>query len=122
KSGEADAIDINASGVITGTYEHGNSDRGFVRAADGTFTIFDPSGSVDTEPRAINASGDIIGTYDTADKVTHGFLRKADGSIQTTDDRAAISATPPVSINDAGVITGCFKDASKNAHGFIRTP
>src|SRR5690242_18083295 len=36
------------NGVITGNYYDGSEYHGFMRAADGTITTFDPNGSIDT--------------------------------------------------------------------------
>jgi probable HAF family extracellular repeat protein len=94
-----------------------------VRASDGTITAFDPKHSVDTEVYDINAHGVIVGTFDTADDVTHGFIRKPGGSIMRFDSPDAVYATTPRSINKSGVITGTYADTGRTAqHGFIRTP
>jgi probable HAF family extracellular repeat protein len=90
-----------------------------VRDADGTIVPFDPKNSKETDPYAINASGTIVGIYQTGDHVDHGFLRKPGGSIKTLDDPGAVSTTP-TSINDKGVVIGYFKDADGLTHGFIR--
>jgi len=46
-----------------------------VRAPDGTFTSFDPSGSVFTDPAGVNAMGKIMGFYADVNSVYHGFER-----------------------------------------------
>jgi hypothetical protein len=43
-------------------------------AAQGTCTTIDVPGAVRTVANAINPRGDIVGRYDTADGVAHGFL------------------------------------------------
>jgi hypothetical protein len=50
--------------------------HGFIRAADGTFTPFDPEGSVYTDIRAINNKGAIAGTYATQDGQAFDFAGK----------------------------------------------
>jgi hypothetical protein len=49
--------------------------HGFLRLTDGTYTTFDPKGSTDTFPEAINDSGEITGWYADANGQIHGFLR-----------------------------------------------
>src|SRR5438552_15944108 len=45
------ALGINAGGEVTGDYKDSSGkDHGFVRAADGTITTFDPPGSIGTDP------------------------------------------------------------------------
>jgi hypothetical protein len=74
------AYGINPGGLITGVYlipastGDGNY-HGFLRAANGTFTYFDPPGSVFTTPVAINPAGEITGNFKGSDNVTHGFVR-----------------------------------------------
>jgi hypothetical protein len=58
-----------------GNYFANNQYHGFLRARNGTFTTFDPKGSTDTEPRAINPAGEIAGYYTDANFIQHGFLR-----------------------------------------------
>jgi len=65
----------------------------------------------------------IAGAFDTADEVTHGFLRKQGGAITRFDAPDAVYATTPRSINKSGVVAGSYTDTSRTTtHGFIRTP
>ncbi|MGD0515396.1 MAG: hypothetical protein ABSA29_18995 [Terriglobales bacterium] len=50
-------------------------EHGYVRAADGTITDFDPTGSTQTEPWGINDAGDVVGYWTDTNTVVHGFLR-----------------------------------------------
>ena len=43
-------------------------------AAQGTFTTIDVPGAVRTVANGINARGDIVGRYDSADGLRHGYL------------------------------------------------
>jgi hypothetical protein len=56
---------INPAGVIAGTYvlSDGLTEHGFLVTPGGTFTTFDPPGSISTEVLAINDAGVIIGDY-----------------------------------------------------------
>src|SRR5438309_1706167 len=48
-------LGINTGGSVTGIYRDSSGNfRGFVRAADGTITMFDPQGSTGTQPQSIN--------------------------------------------------------------------
>ena len=95
---------------------------GFVRAADGTITSFDPSGSTATNPTAINAKGDIAGYYNDASGDTHGFLRMASGTITSFDVKNAAS-TQVYGINRNDTIVGySFSKGSLQTTGFARTP
>src|SRR5260370_39291881 len=56
-------LSINLNGSIVGYYADSSRLHGFVRAADGTITTIDPSGSVDTSATSINDTGSIAGSY-----------------------------------------------------------
>ena len=66
-----------------------------------TFTTIDPPGSTATLALDINARGDIVGNYLTADGKTHGFLL-SNGTFTTIDvPAAAFSVKPTVSTTPA---------------------
>jgi len=125
---EFTADGINPAGTITGFYVDAASNRhGFVRAANGVITEFDPPGSIFTNPNAIDALGDITGFYFDADFVGHGFLRARDGTI-TSFDAPGADMTPGVgngtfgvSLTPSGEIEGIVVDAQGVLHGFIRS-
>jgi hypothetical protein len=54
-------------------------------AEAGTFTTFDPSGSVNTQPTGINLVGVVTGYYQDVSGINHGFLRARDGTITAFD-------------------------------------
>ena len=127
--------DITPVGVITGWYcdtadclNQGNP-KGFVRAADGTFTTFSaPVGdhlvnfgfARSGPPPSINPVGAIVGTYDGPICChQHGFLRTPDGTFRTIDYPGALY-TEVAAINPAGVIVGFF--CSDRCYSFLRTP
>ncbi|HSS17946.1 MAG TPA: hypothetical protein VLQ29_13365, partial [Candidatus Dormibacteraeota bacterium] len=84
---------INLLGGITGFYVDANSvQHGFVRALGGRITEFDPTGSVFTNPNAIDDVGEITGFYVDASGVGHGFLRTLGGTITTFDAPGAGTA------------------------------
>lgn len=117
------AIAVNSAGAVVGFAYCGSSGpnvSGYLRAPDGTITVFDPPDSEYTSPYAINAAGAIAGYY--CDAVgCHGFVRSASGTIVTFDPPDS-TFTVPVAINATGVITGAFSDASGAVRGFLRRP
>jgi hypothetical protein len=133
-------IGINASGTIVGDYVDSNDYlyHGFLRSPTGTITKFDVPGSTSdgegaggTMPIAINASGDVTGTYIGQDSGYHGFLRKANGTFVSFDPPDAkveggyantdqYAGTIAFAINDAGVIAGTYVDGNLVRHGFVR--
>src|SRR5690242_12176357 len=85
-----------------------------------TYTTFDPKGSVETVPVAINNGPSITGYWIDGSAVTHGFLRASDGTITKFDPKNS-TATFPIGINATGWIVGFFDDAN-GEHGFLRAP
>ena len=81
-----------------------------MRAPNGTITEFDPTGSIFTNPNAIDEPGEITGFYVDANGVGHGFLRTPDGTITTFDAPGAGTArgqgTFGVSLTPSGEIEG----------------
>lgn len=109
--------------------------------AQGTFTVFDPPGSLATTPseNAINPAGQIAGYYltdsgscsatNSAECVVHAFLRNPDGTIIPFDVPGAGSGldqgTVAADINPAGQIVGFYVDGTpeqRRFHGFLRNP
>jgi hypothetical protein len=125
-------ISINKAGAIAGfcvLAGSGNVAHGYVRAADGTVTVFDAPGAgtsknQGTFPSSINTGGVITGMFSDTNSVYHGFVRAAGGSISTFDAPGANlsldAGTVPMSINTAGTITGMYRDPSLVYHGFVR--
>ena len=124
---------INDRGVITGTsYDGYGVAHGFLRNPDGTSVVFDAPGVspgvgnyLGTSSQGINASGEIVGIYEGADFVAHGFLRAPDGKITIFDDPAegvgANQGTWSYGINDGGEVAGAVTDPAGGSHGFIRS-
>jgi probable HAF family extracellular repeat protein len=86
-----------------------------------TFTTIDVSSATYTAAHGINAAGQIVGTFDDAAGVRHGFLK--DGATFTTFDLPPgppSARTEPFGINTAGQIVGTFDDGLN--HGFLATP
>jgi uncharacterized membrane protein len=116
---------INPAGAIAGTYfvyVPSFTVHGFLRTLGGTFTTFDPPGSLFTEVLDMNPAGAIVGDY--CDSLAcHGFLRTPDGTITKIDIAGNPCGAPlPLAVNPAGASTGTEGDASCSAHGFLRAP
>lgn len=83
-------------------------------AAQAKFITFDVPGTVNgISPVSINPAGEIAGYYKDANSVSHGFVRKPDGTIIKFDLPNSDSMIPST-INSAGVIAG-----QTNAHAFL---
>ena len=85
--------------------------------ADGQFTIVSVRGAYSVYPAAINAGGDITGSYDTGADHGGGFLRSADGAVVKLG-----KDLQPSSLNDDDVIAGSAYGANGKVHGFVRDP
>jgi hypothetical protein len=140
------AFGINSAGAITGFIRDASSARhGFLRAPDGTFTIFDdPAAGIcstscgtigngqGTRAFAINPSGQITGFYTDNTGRCHGYVRAANGAFTQIDAPDAgtgpfpqgtfPSEITPMGINPTGAITGFYVDANSVRHGFLRAP
>ncbi len=92
----------------------------------GTFIEFDAPGAgtgfgQGTFPFAINPVGTIVGYYNDASYIGHGFVRTAGGTIVTFDAPDQVNGTNATAINAEGTVTGYYNDANYNGHGFVRT-
>jgi uncharacterized membrane protein len=111
---------INNAGVCTGSYTPDNSfnGTGFVRQPDGSITSFTVLNATGTYPTAINARGQVAGSWDDSTS-NHGFLRDPDGTITTIDAPGARS-TSVFGIDARGRVAGSFYDIDGFSHGFVR--
>jgi hypothetical protein len=103
-----------------------------VRAADGTFTNFDPTGNATQVmaviPNQINASGVVTGNFFDTNAVSHGFVRDTNGTLTLFDVPGAGTTsgagTQAFDINSGGVIVGAvttgFMAGKAESHSFIR--
>jgi len=130
---------INVEGTVCGYYFDGNSGmfRSFLRAPDGTFTVFDAPGAgrgstgcpVGTFASNINELGEIWGWYTDAACAGRGFLRAPGGKFTTVDPPGAATTsglgtiTPTFAgLNSVGAGVGFFADIYDLEHGFVRAP
>jgi len=130
-------IGFDSAGDLVGLYNDANSRmHGFLRlATTGVITILDVAGEdtgnmEGTYPTCINGSGMIAGSYSTtigSNSFAHGFVRGADGTIQTFDAATlptSFSSTNPgtqvIGINASGEVSGIYIDGVGAMHGFLR--
>jgi len=84
------------------------------------FTTLDVPGSTRTAAEGINASGQIVGAYETAGFEgfpQHGFLLRH-GRYTTLDVPGSV-ATGALGINASGQIVGEYETAGGKQHGFL---
>jgi hypothetical protein len=116
---------INPEGAIAGGVIDANGMlHATVRAPDGTFTTFDPPGSVFTQNSGINPVGTVTSFYADASFALHGYIRASDGTFTFFDvaggGTGPFQGTLPFNINTPGDITGIYIDANGVNHGFLR--
>ena len=88
-----------------------------LQAADYTYVRISVPGSIETWANGINARGDIVGLYLTADGGTHGYvLRKG---VFTTIEHPDADALAARRINSRGDIAGVCHDFDGGLHGFL---
>lgn len=92
------------------------------------FAPFDFPDAINTEPWGINASGDIVGIYQDAAKIVHGFVFRngVPSAIDYpgTENGPAVIRTQAEGINPQGDIVGAYKLAGEPAivwHSFVLT-
>ena len=109
-------LSINSEGAITGYSVLSNgAEPGFVRAADGAITEFEPGPGY-----WINNRGEIAGTYLDGNTV-RSFLRHPDGRV-TEFSVPGAGTTYGWAMNEANVVTGWWVDTNNANHGFVRNP
>lgn len=112
----SDAFCINDNGDVAGGLLDANGDHGFVRTADGAFSVIDPTGDASQVkvviPAQINAGGSIAGYFADTSSVYHGFLRDSSGTITILDapgaGTAADEGTEIADMNTGGVMVGAI--------------
>ncbi len=87
-------------------------------AGDYRFVRIDFPNSTYTDVRGINARGDMVGGYDDADGVRHGFLLRK-GIFTSIDVPNAAVTSYARSINARGDIVGAVRDGQFVPHGYL---
>jgi uncharacterized membrane protein len=76
-----------------------------------------PGAAGGSQALAINTAGQIVGGFEDAAYVNHGFLDTA-GTITTIDFPGSYGTTI-YDVNDSGEMVGVYIDAASNSHGFL---
>jgi hypothetical protein len=99
--------------------------RGFLRAPNGTITVFDAApGSTYSNPQAISPAGIIAGFFTTTPdfSASHGSLRTPTGTITVFDPPGSLLTFVPGggAMTPAGTVTGFFIPPDLSAqHCFV---
>jgi hypothetical protein len=118
---DAGADTINNANQVVGTYStnSGLVFHGFFRNANGALTFpLDFPGATSTSAIGLSDRGLIVGHYDFADNVDHGYLLKLPSTFISFDYPGA-TATSLNGINKNGLIAGRYTDAGGLRHGFL---
>ncbi len=109
---------INAAGQIVGSAAFTSLGPWFALVADhGTFTAYNFPNQ-QTDGRAINAAGQIVGVWDAGVPPDHGYLKS--GDTYTGIDVPGAQQTYALGINNAGKISGTYVAANGLLHGFAQ--
>jgi probable HAF family extracellular repeat protein len=113
------AFGINDAGTMVGSFSE-VMPRGPYHASlrvGSTWSEFDFPGN-ETDGRAINSNGDIVGIYNAGfGTPDHGFLKV--GENYTSIDYPGASLTYVFGLNDSGWVTGTYRDALGLLKGFV---
>jgi hypothetical protein len=108
-------VAINNSGEVSGDYNNGSQNIGFIRDTAGNYTTLNPIGtSVGAD--VINNSGVVAGSGKPYD-----FIRSANGSITTFMVPGSLQ-TNVYAINDYGTVGGLYEIRSFGELAYIREP
>jgi hypothetical protein len=119
---------ISTDGTVVGSvFDSSQVTHSFVRAPDGTYTIFDPPGTglMWSAAFSINSNGVIAGSFTDSNSIGHGYLRNVDGTFTIIDDPNStqvpiLGGTNITGFNDAGVVVGLFWNGKGLARGYVR--
>jgi len=117
------AVGITESGLLIGSYTldpNGSTGfTGYVLSGSRFVQTFSYPGSnvINTYSLDTNASGTIVGSFQTTKKEEHGFIRSANGTFQRVDYPGSV-ATELFGINSSGTIVGRYQDTKGVHHGF----
>lgn len=122
---------INNAGSISGQVVDANGvGHGFLRTANGEFTLFEAPGAATgpgqgTTANSLTEGNQIDGYYYDSGNAAHGLVWSPERGVVEFDAPGAGSGpgqgTFPASINPAGQVTGYFIDGTGLTHGFQRS-
>ena len=102
-------LGINDAGVMVGSVTHldETTRSGFIRSADGEYTVFSHPGAVfSTNPRGINNKGLVSGFRDSATSNFNGFIYDSKKGTFTEIDTGPAIQTIAHGINSKGEVVG----------------
>ena len=70
----------------------------------------------------LNNFGQVVGTYQDAGGLAHGFVYNGGNNYTEIDDSAGVHGTFAQGIDDAGQVVGYYLDTGNTPHGFIYDP
>jgi hypothetical protein len=85
----------------------------------GTTSVINLPANTQAGAHGMNNSNEVVGTYVDSSSVTHGFLRKANGSVVAPLDYPGSTNTTLQGISDKGLIVGRYTDGSGVLHGLL---
>ena len=123
-------IGINFWGTIAGITRDKNDVRhGFVRAPDGTFTIFNHPGAgksagQGTKVLGLNTLAAVVGLYTDSNDMDHPYIRNPDGTFTTIHIPHLLGGNA-YGINLAGIVVGNYLDLRdyqvRGYHAYLRS-
>jgi uncharacterized protein (TIGR03437 family) len=120
---------INNLGQVVGSYMDATGFHGYIRNADGEFTMFGitsliPLPGPNADASAINDYGEVVGPASDLVTGSNGYMRSADGAELTLVQAPFLGDTSPAAINNSGEIAGFGLDGGSTGtqHGFLRSP
>jgi len=120
-------VKLDNKGEVIGFFNDSSGQHGYIRAADGTFTIINVPGATATVPIARQEDGTIVGNYDstTGDIPWRGFVRAPDGQFSDIVPPHDRRYTYLSSLSKAGWIAGTGERGGPkrgDSFGFFRDP
>ncbi len=111
---------INNGGDFVGNTDDGVTDHGYL-SIDGVLTTFSIPGALETDVSSINDAQNSAGFYFDSAVVSHGFIRKRDGTLIFPIDPPGATQTLLFGNNDRGAKVGRYADSSGITHGLFFT-
>lgn len=125
---ESVAWDINDKGQVVGTVTDQNSnDRAVLWDVGGRVVDLGTLGGAEGSARGINEAGDVVGSAETADGVTHAFLNLAQPPSRRAQQMYDLGAPPSavlsegIDLNEAREVVGWAQYQTPNGAVFVAT-
>lgn len=111
---------ISSDGRITGFYyDSSNQKHGYSWINNQFSSLNEPVGAVNVVPESINKFGEIVGAYQDANKVWHGFATSTVTGNTATFDYPSGSLTSLTGINDSHDVIGVATTATGSNVSFL---